>query len=192
MRVCARRPRLRRKIDCEGQEVRALRGASGLLRSRRVRFIFIEIGDGAIEKRFLPPGHGPTTRWQHANTTLSTVIETLEQLVSWGYDLYIIVMCGVGIVSSKFMEPASESFWAPLAGWPRRAVDQGHFKHAPLDISCNPSFPNARNRSHWAAMGTPPRVELIRVADVAALVHGPMSMADWNLFIERTPLEPVH
>jgi FkbM family methyltransferase len=171
------------KIDVEGQEIRALRGASLLFEHRRVHHGFIEIGDGPMDPRFLPPGAPRNlTRWQHAGVSVDDAIRSLEALHAWGYVLYVLVQCQA--VHSPFVLPTSPLYWRPLADWPRTFIRSEHIGRTPPDLLCAGS--NLTERSSRSSRA--PVVELIRVVDVAALVRGPMLKCDWNLFFSRHAL----
>ena len=171
------------KIDVEGQEIRALRGASLLFEHRRVHHGFIEIGDGPMDPRFLPPGAPRNlTRWQHAGVSVDDAIRSLEALHAWGYVLYVLVQCQA--VHSPFVLPTSPVYWRPLADWPRTFIRSEHIGRTPPDLLCAGS--NLTERSSRSSRA--PVVELIRVVDVAALVRGPMLKCDWNLFFSRHAL----
>ena len=121
------------KIDVEGQEIRALRGASLLFEHRRVHHGFIEIGDGPMDPRFLPPGAPRNlTRWQHAGVSVDDAIRSLEALHAWGYVLYVLVQCQA--VHSPFVLPTSPLYWRPLADWPRTFIRSEHIGRTPLQI----------------------------------------------------------
>lgn len=171
------------KIDVEGQEIRALRGASLLFEHRRVHHGFIEIGDGPMDPRFLPPGAPRNlTRWQHAGVSVDDAIRSLEAVHAWGYVLYVLVQCQA--VHSPFVLPTSPVYWRPLADWPRTFIRSEHIGRTPPDLLCAGS--NLTERSSRSSRA--PVVELIRVVDVAALVRGPMLKCDWNLFFSRHAL----
>ncbi len=188
------------KIDVEGQEIRALRGAVALFRHRRVRYGFIEIGDGPMDARFAAPGSPANlTRWQHASVDPTDAVQVLEQIQHWGYTFYIIVQCAGVAPHARFVQPASSSFWSPLADWPRVYVSSTRITRHPREEVCS-STPSTStgavstgtSSAHWSTHSHPASLatatELIKVVDMEALVRGPLLACDWNLWFSREPM----
>ena len=198
------------KIDVEGHEVHALRGALGLLRRRVVRWVTMEAGEAA--------------RWARANVSAEDMVGVLREVSLAGYGLWVIRMWQQP--STRFVQSSTSPGAPQLLSWPRRCnarplcvsfgpscsalggrlvptVASRHTprlittgRAAPADLSvtgCPPAWcvRDAAGRTLGAEEATARGgVELLRVPmeDLHAFVHGPMSACDWNLFFERESL----